>query len=101
MSKLEEISKLIAPYNSEFYIVIHPWKETLEYGQEEFNWEFFANEICILTNCNKVISLFDDIRDLKRENILWKSEIYFKKDVHFNKEGNDLYSNRIYFDAFN
>jgi hypothetical protein len=99
--KIKKISDLIKPYNTEFYIVIHPWKETLEYGQEEFNWEFFANEICILTNCNKVISLFDDVRDLKRENILWKSEIYFKKDVHFNKKGNDLYSNRIYFDAFN
>jgi len=98
--KLKQISDLIKPYNAKFYIVIHPWRETIEYGQSEFNWELFANEICILTKCSKLISAFDDVRDLKEKNSLWKTEIYFKKDLHFNKKGNDLYSNRIFLEAF-
>ena len=99
--KLKEISEIVKPYNTEFYIVIHPWRETLELGQNEFNWEIFANEVCILTACNKLINLFDDIRDIKNRNPNWKSEIYFKKDVHFNKKGNEIYSNRIFVEAFN
>ena len=99
--KLKEISEIISPYNAEFYILIHPWRETLELGQSEFSWENFANEVCVFTECTKVISLFDDIRDIKKINPYWKSEIYFNTDVHFNKKGNIIYANRIYLEAFN
>jgi len=98
--KLKEISDLIKPYETEFYIVIHPWRETLELGQNEFDWEMFSNDICVLTNCDKLISFFDDVRNLKNKNPNWKSEIYFKKDIHFNKKGNEMYSNLIFNEAF-
>ena len=98
--KLKEISDTLKPYNTEFYIVIHPWRETLEFGQAEFNWEKFAEEACFLAECKKVISIFDDVKKIKNSNPFWKTEIYFPRDVHFNKKGNNLYSDRIYIEAF-
>ena len=97
--KLKEISDTLKPYNTEFYIVIHPWRETLEFGQAEFNWEKF-NEGCFLAECKKVISIFVDVKKIKNSNPFWKTEIYFPRDVHFNKKGNNLYSDRIYIEAF-
>ena len=44
--------------NSEFYIVIYPWADTLSNGQKVFNWENFANEICKNSHCDEVINLF-------------------------------------------
>ena len=73
--KLKEISDTLKPYNTEFYIVIHPWRETLEFGQAEFNWEKFAEEACFLAECKKVISIFDDVKKIKNSNPFWKTEI--------------------------
>ena len=98
--KLKEISDLLIPYKTEFYIVIHPWRETLELGQKEFNWEVFSSDICVLTNCNKLINFFEEVRNLKNKNSNWKSEIYFDKDVHFNIKGNEMYSDLIFNKAF-
>ncbi|MDC0449981.1 hypothetical protein OAL70_03815 [Pelagibacteraceae bacterium] len=98
--KLKEISDVLKPYDTELYIVIHPWRETLELGQAELNWEEFAGEVCVLSGCKKVISLFDEVRKIKNLNTFWKTEIYFPNDVHFNKKGNDLYFKHIYSEAF-
>tara|TARA_B100001093_G_scaffold516542_1_gene595577 strand:- start:946 stop:2094 length:1149 start_codon:yes stop_codon:yes gene_type:complete len=98
--KISDISNLIKDYDAEFYIVIHPWIETIEFGQEEFNWEKFANELCITTKCKKVINFFDTVKDFKKEELNWKTDLYFKKDLHFNKVGNALYANKIYYEAF-
>ena len=43
--KLSEISKLSRKYDSELFVLIYPWAETLQYGQEHFNWENFANNL--------------------------------------------------------
>ena len=43
---LYEISTLSANMNSELYIVIFPWAETLEYGQDSFSYENYAFETC-------------------------------------------------------
>ena len=66
--KLKEISDVLKPYDTELYIVIHPWRETLELGQAELNWEEFAGEVCVLSGCKKVISLFDEVRKIKNLN---------------------------------
>ena len=42
----------------------------------------------------------DAAKKIKNSNPFWKTEIYFPRDVHFNKKGNNLYSDRIYIEAF-
>lgn len=95
-----EISKLAKIHNAEFYISIHPWRETMELGQKEFSWEDFGKKICLNSNCKKLINFFEDVKMLKNVNKNWKSELYFKEDLHHTKKGNQLYSNRIIQDAF-
>ncbi len=101
--KIFSISRLLYEANKEieFYIVIHPWRETLELGQKEFSWEDFAENLCFQVKCKKLINFFDDVRNLRKNNINWKKEIYFRLDLHHTKYGNKLYSDRILKDAFN
>jgi len=73
----------------------------LELGQAEFNWEKFGEEICLSSNCKKLINFFEDVKRLKKQNKNWKTKIYFKEDLHHTKKGNQLYSERIFKDAFN
>lgn len=98
---IEKIGSLTALNNAEFFISIHPWRETLELGQAEFNWEKFGEEICLSSNCKKLINFFEDVKRLKKKNKNWKTKIYFKEDLHHTKKGNQLYSERIFKDAFN
>tara|TARA_B100000963_G_scaffold317847_1_gene298538 strand:- start:1707 stop:2855 length:1149 start_codon:yes stop_codon:yes gene_type:complete len=98
--KITDISNLLESYDTEFYIVIHPWIETIEFGQKEFDWEKFANELCVSSKCKKVINFFDTVEEYKKEEVNWKTDLYFKKDLHFNKTGNALYANKIYYEAF-
>lgn len=98
--KIINISKLSNNLNSEFYIVIHPWKESIELGQKEFNWVEYSNELCSLSKCTKLINFFDDVEKIKNNNLDWKTKLYFYKDVHFNKIGNKLYAEKIFTEAF-
>ena len=97
---IKKISNLSKEYNAEFYIAIHPWRETIELGQSHFNWEKYSNELCNLSNCKKLINFFDNVREIKEKKLNWKARLYFKNDLHFNKEGNRLYSEKILADAF-
>ena len=73
--KIKDISNLLKSRNIDFYITIHPWRETLELGQKKFNWENYANELCDISDCTKVINLFDTIRDVKK--IILIGKIYY------------------------
>ena len=95
------ISEIADNYNAQFYISIHPWLETIEFGQGEFDWENFAKEVCIASKCTKLINFFTDVKKIRKFNENWREELYFREDLHLNKNGNDLYSDRIYKDAFN
>ena len=48
--------------NSEFYIIIMPWPDTLNFGQTEFNWEKFAFNLYVKSNCNKLINVFPEFK---------------------------------------
>lgn len=98
--KIISISKLSDNLNAEFYIVIHPWKESIELGQKEFNWVNYSNQLCILSKCTKLINFFDDVEEIKNNNLHWKRKLYFYKDVHFNEIGNQLYAEKIFTEAF-
>ena len=39
---VKSISDIAKKVKSEFYIVIYPWAETLEYGEKYFNWQEFG-----------------------------------------------------------
>ena len=58
----KEISMLAKSINADFYIIIYPWPDTLEYGQKIFNWEEFAGNLCETVSCTKLINLFPDFR---------------------------------------
>ena len=55
---MKEISKMAQSINADFYIIIYPWPDALEYGQNNFNWEKFADRLCVITSCSKVINFF-------------------------------------------
>ena len=97
---IKKISDLATAHNAEFYIAIHPWRETIELGQNNFNWEEYSQELCVLSNCIKLINFFDKVKEIKKTNADWKSKLYFKNDLHFNKEGNRLYSEKIFSEIF-
>ena len=85
--------------NSDFYIVIYPWPETLEYGEEYFSWQNFAFELCEFSKCKKLISAFPEFKKVKRQFTHWKKEIYLLNDIHFNVKGNRILANIIYDEA--
>ena len=98
--KILEISKLLSNKNIDFYIVIHPWRETLELGQDEFNWEKYAENLCLKTKCKKLINFFDEVRLLQKTRTDWKEKMYFRLDLHHTKYGNTLYANYIFKESF-
>jgi len=87
---LHEISTLSANLNSELYIVIFPWAETLQYGQNSFNWENYAIQACDDINCTKLINLFPKFRELKNSSINWRKELYLADDIHLNEKGHEI-----------
>ncbi len=87
---LFEISSLSKTIDSEFYIVIFPWAETLEYGQSSFNYENYMIKTCKNINCTQLINLFPEFRKLKKNNLDWRKKLYLLDDIHLNKNGQDI-----------
>ncbi len=89
-NNLYEISALSAKMKSELYIVIFPWAETLQYGQNAFNWENYMIQTCDDINCTKLINLFPKFRELKSSSINWRKELYLTDDIHLNEKGHEI-----------
>ena len=85
-TQVKKISDLSKKINAELYIVVYPWAETLEFGQEEFNWSEYVQKICTKNKC-KVIDAIPDFKSYKKNNINWSNELYFLNDEHFNQKG--------------
>ena len=81
--------------NSEFYIVIYPWADTLENGQRYFNWEDFAYKICKNSYCNEVINVFPDFKYYKAKNENWVKDLYLIGDPHLSEKGHKLVAEQI------
>jgi len=84
--RLSEIAKISKNINSDLFIVIYPWAETLEFGQDEFNWSEYVKKICIKNKC-KLIDAIPNFKSYKNQNINWSNELYFLNDEHFNQKG--------------
>ena len=87
--RLLQIAEISKENNIEFYLIIYPWAETLEFGQKKFSWSDFAKEICSNKNCN-LIDAIPNFRKYKDQNINWSTELYFLNDEHFNEKGANL-----------
>ncbi len=98
--KIIEIGKTAKNFNSEFYIIIMPWPDTLNFGQIEFNWEKFNSNLCIKANCRKLINLFPRFEQIKNQDSNWLEVIYLKNDIHLTRKGNEIVAEEIIFNSF-
>ena len=87
--------------NAEFYIIIYPWPDALEYGQKNFNWEDFANNLCVNVSCTKLINLFPNFKHIKENSNNWLSKIYIKDDMHLSAFGQKIVADKILRVGFN
>ena len=104
LSKIEEkiinFGKLVKSNNAKFYIVIFPWPETLSFGQNNFNWENYINNICKLSGCEKVINVFPEFKKIKNTREDWLKYLYLKRDVHLTNMGNKIVAEKILKNSF-
>ena len=98
-TNIDEISKIAKNYNSDFYLVIYPFGETIEYGQNDFNWENFVKELCKNDTCN-LVNTFEQFQKRKKEDKFWYSNLYFIGDEHLNKNGNAFVTNVLLKEIF-
>lgn len=87
--RIEQISKISKKHDSEFYLVIYPWAETLEFGQDIFSWSEFAKNACSNEKCILIDTLPTFLK-YKSERKTWSTDLYFLNDEHFNKKGAKL-----------
>ena len=85
---LIEIANISKKNNTDFYIIIYPWAETLEFGEEKFSWSDFVEKLCV--NKCEVINAIPSFMSYKDQNINWSNELYFLNDEHFNEKGASL-----------
>jgi len=93
--ELNEISYLAKKNNIDFYLVIYPWYQTIIYGQNFFNWENYALEMCINMGCKKLINTFQKFSNLFSADNNSISKLYFNKEFHFNEHGNKILADEI------
>jgi len=97
--KIFLISNIAKKINSEFYLVIYPYGETMAFGQDNFNWENFAEEVCQNQRC-KLINMFNTFLIYKKNNKNWYSDLFFVGDEHFNAGGNKLIADELILKIF-
>ena len=85
-NKLQKLSK---KNNFDVYLVVYPWAETLELGQDKFNWSEFASDICNYDSCY-LIDAIPEFLKYKNNNKSWVTDLYFLNDEHFNVKGAKL-----------
>ena len=87
--KISKISKVAKENNSEFYLIIYPWGETLLYGEKEFSWSNFGEQLCSNKKCI-LINAIPEFNKYKKTNKNWANDLYFLNDEHLNKGGAKL-----------
>ena len=97
---IQDIGDMARNINADFYIIIYPWPDSLEYGQEKFNWEKFADQLCNDNSCTKLINFFPEFNNLKLSSKNWVNKLYLEDDVHLTIFGHDLIAQKILIDSF-
>ena len=99
-NEYKKIGKLSKKIDSELYIIIYPWPDTLFFGQEVFNWESFGNELCLLSECNKLISLFPELEKVKAQNTDWLTKLFNENDLHLTSFGQEIIAKKVLKEGF-
>ena len=86
--KINEISKLSKKHNSELFLLIYPWAETLQYGQK------FAYNLSKKYDLT-LISMFPEFSKIKKEDKYWYDKLFFLKDIHLNEGGHKVIGNYL------
>jgi lysophospholipase L1-like esterase len=93
-TNFEEIINISKKNNSDLYLIIYPWAETVEFGQNEFSWSNFGKELCLKESC-VLIDAIPDFVKYKKNNKNWINQLYFVNDEHFNAQGDKLLSDIV------
>ena len=80
--------------NIEFYLAIFPFADTLEYGQDNFNWENFAYQLCSTNNC-KFVNSFPEYKKYKNSEKNWYKNLFFVGDEHFTELGHQILAEKF------
>ena len=97
---IQSISLTAKEINAELYLIIYPWPDSLEYGQDKFNWENFANNLCQKNSCTKLINFFPEFQEIKKVSNDWVNKLYIEDDVHLTNFGHDLIAKKILQESF-
>ncbi len=100
-NQMKSFGKLTEQIDADLYLIVFPWPDTLNFGQTVFSWEDYADELCKISNCNKVINLFPEFKKVKSAKKSWLEYLYLPNDIHFTREGNEIVANKIFKEAFN
>ena len=100
-NQMRKFGKLTEQINADLYLVVFPWPDTLNFGQTEFSWENYAQELCKISSCRKVINLFPKFKKIKSTKSDWLEYLYLPNDIHFTREGSEIVANKILKEAFN
>ena len=99
LKKIEEniisIGDSAEKLKSEFYLIIMPWPDTLNFGQIKFDWEQFAINLCSKSTCDGLINVFPNFEKVKKEDMDWLERLYLKDDIHLTTEGNNILATEI------
>ena len=98
--KMDNFGKLVKLSNSEFYIIVFPWAETLNFGQDVFNWENYIKELCKTSECKKVINLFPEFKEIKNTRKDWLKYLFLSDDFHLTPAGHKILAEKILREAF-
>jgi len=105
LKKIEEnllkVGVLSKSIEAELYIIIFPWPDTLNFGQTNFKWEKYANNLCKISKCKNVINLFPEFTEIKKNKNNWLEYLYLHNDIHLTAEGNKIAAKKILKIGFN
>ena len=93
-NNLSEFKNLSQRHNFKIFLIAYPWSETVEFGQDKFNWSKFLKSLCNSENC-KTIDTFGKFIEYKKNNKNWVLDLYFLNDVHFNENGSKVFAKMI------
>ena len=96
----KEISIIAQSIKAELYIVIYPWPDSLEYGQNKFNWEKFSYSLCKDINCTKLINFFPDFIAEKNKTNDWLTKLYIGGDLHITEYSHKIIAKKILKEVF-
>ncbi len=95
------IGKIASQMKADFYIIIYPWPDTIYNGQKKFNWEKYSSNLCKISNCKKLINLFPDFNNIRKNNANWLNKLFIAGDLHITPFGQKLISKKIIQEGFN